>query len=420
MAVILRGPRSARPPQDDGKARVAAPGLLWQAAIMSRRRIARFLLRAATIVIVVCPVLDAPAGAQPADRAAMSDYLSASRAYDERAEGYWRAVSEKRRIRNEKRRNNEPIALEDYVLDQPPVYSGPPRPPVPPTPGEPRRPEMPVVADFLRHAAKEFGFVPRRPTSEAEFKRAYARAALDVGLTREQAVGVYAFETAGVGAYDTQAGLLFGGKRAISPALGYNQLLSTNTVGLLAEHGETLLGLMSERARSAEGIAKAALLGKLDALQRMIAFSRTVPNRWSDHDRLAKTTPGGMGIHAAVLDLDLGPWLQARKLVTSVLFAKARGFRQTLTSAELELMNFTGDGNGFDMVSMPDALRRRVPTSNFFQQEGYERNPVARRTGVVAALVADIAARAERGKRAAGAQELDAAFAAVEGAARGR
>lgn len=371
-------------------------------------------LRAAAILLAVGATLGvAMIGIEPVaaqNNAAMEDYLRARRAFDETASAYWRAVGEKRRVRNEKRRKNEAIWLEDYVLEQPPVYSGPPRPPGPPSPGEPRRPEMPVVADFLHHAAKEFGFVPRRAGNELEFKRAYARAALDAGLTREQAVGVYAFETAGIGLHDTQAGLLMGGKRAISPALGYNQLLSTNTVGLLAEHGETLIDLLERRAQAADGIAKAALLGKLDALKRMVAFSRTVPNRWSEHDTLAKTTPGGMGIHAAVLDLDLGPWLQARKLVNSVQFARTRGYRQALSSAELELMNFTGDGNGIDMVLMPDALRRRVPTANFFQQEGYERNPVARRTGVVAALIDDIETRVERAKRARGAQDLDAAF----------
>jgi hypothetical protein len=31
-------------------------------------------------------------------------------------------------------------------------------------------------------------------------------------------------------------------------------------------------------------------------------------------------------------------------------------------------------------------LRDKVPTSNFFQRGGYERNPIARRTGTVAAL----------------------------------
>jgi hypothetical protein len=269
---------------------------------------------------------------------------------------------------------------------------------------------MPVVADFLKAAAEEFGFVPRRPQNDLEFKRAYARVALDAGVTREQAVGIYAYETGGNGAYDTQAGLIGKGTRAISPALGYNQLLSTNTVGLLAEHGDKLLDVLRRKADAAAGPPKAALLGKIAALKSMVAFSRTVPNRWSEHDKLAKTTRGGIGIHAALLDLDLGPWLQTQKLLNSILFARAKGYRQALTAAELELMNFTGDGNGIDMVSMPEALRARVPTANFFQRQGYERNPIARRTGVVAALIEDMEARMVRAKRAEGAQELDAAF----------
>jgi hypothetical protein len=152
------------------------------------------------------------------------------------------------------------------------------------------------------------------------------------------------------------------------------------------------------------------MLEKLAALRRMVTFSRTVPNKWSEHDQLAKTTAGGMGIHAAVLDLELGPWLQTRKLLNSVLFARAKGYKSALTAAELELMNFTGDGNGFDMVLMPLELRRRVPTANFFLQEGYERNPIARRTGVVAALIASIDERMANAARAQGARDLAAAF----------
>jgi hypothetical protein len=73
-------------------------------------------------------------------------------------------------------------------------------------------------------------------------------------------------------------------------------------------------------------------------------------------------------------------------------------------------MNLTGDGNGFDMVTMPQELRARVPTSNFFQQQGYERNPVARRTGTVANLIADIEAKMNRGAQAQGAREMASAF----------
>jgi len=73
-------------------------------------------------------------------------------------------------------------------------------------------------------------------------------------------------------------------------------------------------------------------------------------------------------------------------------------------------MNLTGDGNGFDMVTMPPALREQVPTANFFQQSGYERNPVARRTGVVARLIDDIDGKMARGAQSSGAKDLAAAF----------
>ena len=59
---------------------------------------------------------------------------------------------------------------------------------------------------------------------------------------------------------------------------------------------------------------------------------------------------------------------------------------------------------------MPADLRPRVPTANFFQRNGYERNPVARRTGVVANLIADIEKQMARGSQSPGARELAAAF----------
>src|SRR5437773_1439374 len=41
------------------------------------------------------------------------------------AGAYWDQVVAKRRVRIAKRRNNEPITLEDYVLTQPPLYIRP-------------------------------------------------------------------------------------------------------------------------------------------------------------------------------------------------------------------------------------------------------------------------------------------------------
>jgi len=116
-----------------------------------------------------------------------------------RGHAYWKAIGEKRQLRNAKRRANEPIELDDYVLTQPPVLcrattagrSGGPSP----DPTVPRRPDIPVVSDFLRAAAEQFRFVPQPPESELAFKQAYVRVASAAGLTRDQIVRVYAFET---------------------------------------------------------------------------------------------------------------------------------------------------------------------------------------------------------------------------------
>jgi hypothetical protein len=369
----------------------------------------------ATGMLMAAPVARAqPAAAITDYQAKLAQYQVARATYEAEASAYWDAVAEKRRARNTKRREHLPIGLDDYVLTQPPVYSGPARPIDPHAPAQPppERPEIPVVADFLKNAAEQFGFVPDRPASDVDFKRAYAKAALAAGLTRDQIVGIYVFETGGNGSYDSQAGLVpyRPGARAISPAVGYNQLLSTNTVSLFAEDGSRYLLVLRQRAKGLTGPAKLAMERKIEGLKRMIAYSRSVPNRWSEHDRLAKTTLGGFGIHAAVLDIDLGPLLQVQKLTDSVRFARAKGYAAPLTAAELELMNLTGDGNGFDMITMPQALRARVPTANFFQQQGYERNPVARRTGVVANLIADIESKMSRGAQAQGARDLAAAF----------
>jgi hypothetical protein len=354
-----------------------------------------------------------PAAMSAADyQAKLAQYLQARQAYDAETDAYWNAVIEKRHVRNAKRRDHLPIQLADYVLSQPPLYAGPPRPINPEAPGpEPSEmPPIPLIADFLKAAAEQYGFVPQRPPSELDFKRAYAQAASAAGLTRDQIVGVYTFETGGNGTYDMQAGVSATRPHAISPAIGYNQLLSTNSVSILAESGTRLLAALRQKAKTATGEPRFAIERKIEALKRMIAFSRSVPDNWNDHDRLAKSTAGGMGIHAAILDIDIGPLLQVQKLMNSVRFARAKGYTAPLRAAELELMNLTGDGNGIDMVTMPQALRERVPTANFFQQSGYERNPVARRTGVVAGLLADIEGKMTRASQSPGAKDLAAAF----------
>jgi hypothetical protein len=392
----------------------ASTAAAMDSLLMQRRsaRCLRWLLAAAAIGTA----LPAPAQEAQTDktatragagkhRSAIDAYVRARLAYENEASAYWQSVVDKRRIRFAKWRSSETVVLDDYVLTQPPVYTGPPRPPgyVPKRePGAPKREPIPRVADFLRAAAEQYDFVPDRAT-ETEFKQAYAKVASAAGLTREQAVRIYAFETGGNGTYDGQAGIVGNrpNARPISPAMGYNQLLSTNTVSLMAEHGDRFIARLK-----ASGAAEA----KVEKLMKMIEFSRTVPNRWSEHDKLAKTTEGGKGMHAAVLDRDIGPLLQTQKLMDSVDFARAKGLNRPLTAVELELMNFTGDGNGFDLVTMPLEFRDKVPTSNFFQRGGYERNPIARRTGTVAALFTAIDGKMDSASQAAGARQLGEAF----------
>jgi hypothetical protein len=348
-------------------------------------------------------------------RRKLKEYQEARAAFEEEAGAYWNSIAEKRRGRNAKRREHLAIALDDYVLTQPPVYAGPKRPVNPEPSPEPERPTrerkyIPVLADLLKAATEHFQFTPQRPSSEIEFKRSYARVALAAGLTPEQAVRVYAFETGGNGNHDMQSGLEYSRQaRAISTAMGYNQLLTTNSVELVAEQGREFVRALTERAAQLSGAARSAMEHKIAVLKRMVALARSVPDEWAQHEKLGDT-PQGWAIHAMVLDIDVGPLLQTHKLLTSVIFARAKGYTKPLTAAELEMMNLTGDSTGLDMVTMPQALREQVPTSNFFQRSGYERNPVAIRHNTVARLLAITDSRMDSNSRLPGAKELAAAF----------
>ena len=72
-------------------------------------------------------------------RRKLAEYQAARDAYEAEAGAYWSAIAEKRRGRNAKRREHQPITLDDYVLTQPPVYAGPRRP-VNPQPSRSRKP----------------------------------------------------------------------------------------------------------------------------------------------------------------------------------------------------------------------------------------------------------------------------------------
>ena len=357
-------------------------------------------------------------------RRKLAEYQQARAAFDQEAEAYWNAISEKRKIRFAKRRERQAVTLNDYVLAQAPLYDGPKRPvnPEPEDGGGPRvRKDLPVVADFLNAARGEFQFAPQRPASEMEFKRAYARAALQAGIGRETAVRVYSFETGGNGGHDMQSGLNPSkpGSRAISTAIGYNQLLTANTITIIAEKGPQLLSVLNDRAAMLQGPQRKAMEHKIAVFKRMHATVKNSPQSWSAFEKLG-TTPQGWAMHALVLDIDVGPQLQVHKLLTSVQFARARGVDRPLSAAELEMMNLTGDGNGFDMVTMPQAMREQVPTANFFQRGGYERNPVAIRHNTVAKLLAITDNRMDVNSNLPGAKELAAAFGSATASNGGR
>jgi hypothetical protein len=293
---------------------------------------------------------------------------------------YWTRVDAKREVRKAKRILRQEFDANDYVQTHPPKYRGPPLPSdvakiiaqLRPQTEEPQ--QLPTVTDFLANARAQFGFVPKR-APEPEFKRRYASEALRLGLTKDQVVRVYALETGGMGTYDMQSGInpVTRQGRAISSALGYAQLLHANSVGVVVKHGEEFVQRLHAMAaqpgtppeRANELRAKAAILRK------MIRVARTVPNEWSVHQRFA-TTPPGLGIHAINLDADLGPWVQVIKLKGLKDDAISAG-RPHLNGAEIELMNLAGPRTGLEMMT---PVGSRMPTSNFFSEGGYSRNPV--------------------------------------------
>ena len=372
----------------------------------------------------VPPLPDKPFASAEAKRAAGEyhvkyiAYRKQRDACEKKASAYWDQVEAKRAERRKKRANGQSVELADYVLDQPPVYSGPPAPTPPPSlvkqtakKKPPKAEPLPVVADFLRHAKARFQFKPKTPATEMDYKRAYARAALAAGISKEQAVRIYGFEAGGNGLYDVQAGLESKkpGAKPISTALGYNQLLIANSIGILSEHGSAMVANLQDRAKDAKADRRKELARKAETLRRMAKFARSMPYRWSAHVKAAET-PKGRALHALNLDIDVGPMLQTQKLVDSVKFLRMKGHERPPSAAELEMMNLMGDGNGFDVVTMPVAIRDKVPTSNFFQRGGYERNPVASRNNVVSALMTAMEKRMEQQATLDGAKQLDAAF----------
>lgn len=373
-------------------------------------------------------------------RQAVKDYLAQTDAYRQayakfrrQTAKYWDRISSERTARRRKRARGGTLTLADYVLEQPPEYAGPPAPQLPSFLPPPQRTgkadggndsTLPMVPDFLRYARQHFGFEPELPVDEMDYKLAYAWTAMENGITKDQAVRIYGFEASGNGTYDVQAGLeskdaIAAGRKPISTALGYNQLLVANTIGLVSKYGQGFVEKLEERRAASKGPRRKNLEQKIAGLRKMIAYARSMPYQWSHHVRASRGAKG-RALHALILDVDIGPLLQTQKLVNSISYAKRLGLDKRLTAAELEMLNLTGDGNGFDMIAMPQAMRVKVPTANFFQQDGYERNPVARKNNTVAELLTATDRKMDYHAALDGGRQMAHAFETLMGRAQSR
>ncbi len=323
---------------------------------------------------------EAIANLTPEQQARLKAYEAARIAFAHRTDQYWRLIELKRRKRKAKFAAGQDVTAADYVAEQPPAYKGPARPDEimallakPPKPPVEVREPVPVVADFLRQAEAVYGFRPDR-VSEDDFMIFYAMEAIKLGLTRDHVVRLYALETGGMGTQDLQSGYNPKTGHAASTALGYAQLLAANTIEQLRKEGGEFAARLERQAGDGsvpEGKA-ASLRVKAAILRRMIADARKIRESWPAHVAYAKT-PQGIAMHALNLDADIGPWMQVVKLKGIKEYAAKKGM-ENLTGAQLELMNLAGPAHGFEMMQ---PVGRTMPTSNFFERKGYERNPVA-------------------------------------------
>jgi hypothetical protein len=316
-----------------------------------------------------------------AQREALIAYRAARAHFERQHRAYWNRVAAKRDARRAKRIMGLAYTADDFVADFPPRYTGPELPAdvarllAPVAPVAAARP-LPTVADWLAQAKAQFAFVPAAIT-ELEFKRRYAREALAVGLTKDQVVRIYALETGGQGTYDTQAGInpVTRQGHPISSALGYAQLLQSNSASELVKHGDGFVKRLVAMA-AAPGISREAaeaLRAKAAALRRMLRAVRSVPDDWNHYVRFA-ATPAGLAIHALNLDADVGPWLQVRKL-RGLMDAAFNAGHAPLSGAEIELLNQAGPRTGLEMMQ---PVAQDMPTSNFFSESGYYRNSIVR------------------------------------------
>ena len=171
------------------------------------------------------------------------------------------------------------------------------------------------------------------------------------GLTNEQIVRIYSFESGGTGKYDVQAGL----EEPQSRAQGDFDRAWLQSIAD-REHREpagrkgraiSSRPLQVRAAQLSAGGEDEARAQDRGCSKRMVAHSRTVPVQWSEHVKLGRT-PKGLGLaraqsrhrhRAAAADPEAARFGACSR--------RRKGIDHTLTAAELEMMNLTGDGNGY-------------------------------------------------------------------------
>lgn len=147
--------------------------------------------------------------------------------------------------------------------------------------------------------------------------------------------------------------------------------------------------------------------GEADAAKALKAANTATESAydaWSAMGTLARYEKG-KAMHAANIDKDIGPLMQATKLRDAYRELQARGV-QDITPAKLELANLAGAGTAAKMLKPENA---DVPTSNYFDQSGYQDNPMVRMRSV-SELLKRIDQVITEGRALPGTQEFERAF----------
>ena len=358
------------------------------------------------------PLQEAIANLTPEQQARLKAYEAARLAFQRRTDLYWRTIELKRKKRKAKAGAGKTVTAADYVSQQPPEYNGP----APAGRRDGKAAQATAAAPGGPRAGANRAPVPgagqgglrlrARPRQRGRLHDPVRDGGDQARPSRDQVVRLYALETGGMGTQDLQSGYNPRTGHAASTALGYAQLLAANTIEQVRKEGEEFAARLERNAADygVSGDKAEALRAKAAILRRMIADARKVHENWPAHVAYAKT-PNGIGMHALNLDGDVGPWLQTVKLRGIVEYASKKGMTG-LSGAQLELMNLAGPSHGFEMMQ---PIGSTMPTSNFFERRGYERNPVAaKRTG--AQLLAKLDEIMDRNVQKQGAQRFARIF----------